>query len=45
MKFLKGIIVGTIVSAGVAMMYSETSMNKRKIMKQGRKIAKKMGIM
>ena len=45
MKFLKGIIVGTIVSAGVAMVYSESSMSKRKIMKKGRKIAKKMGIM
>lgn len=45
MKFIKGIILGTIVSAGVAMMYSESSMNKRKLMKKGRKLAKKMGIM
>ncbi len=45
MKFVKGVILGTIVSAGVALVYSENSMNKRKIMKKGRKIAKKIGIM
>ena len=45
MKFVKGVILGTIVSAGVAMMYAESSLNKRKIMKKGRKLAKKMGIM
>lgn len=45
MKFVKGIILGTIVSAGVALACSETSMNKRRIMKKGRKIAKKIGIM
>ena len=45
MKFVKGILIGTIISAGVAFAYSESSMNKRKIMKKGRKIAKKIGIM
>lgn len=45
MKFVKGIILGTVLSAGVALVYSESSMNKRKIMKKGRKIAKKIGIM
>lgn len=45
MKFVKGVIVGTIVSAGVAMMYVDGQMSKRKIMKKGRKIAKKIGIM
>lgn len=45
MKFVKGIILGTVLSAGVAMIYSESSLNKRKIMRKGRKIAKKMGIM
>lgn len=45
MKFVKGIILGTVLSAGVAMIYSESSLNKRKIMRKGRKIAKKIGIM
>lgn len=44
MKFVKGIILGTIVSAGVALI-ADSTMNKRKIMKKGRKLAKKMGIM
>lgn len=45
MKFVKGILIGTVISAGVALMYSESSMNKRKIMKKGRKLAKKIGVM
>lgn len=45
MKFVKGILIGTVISAGVALMYSEGSMSKRKVMKKGRKIAKKIGIM
>ncbi len=45
MKFVKGMILGTIVSAGVAMMYVDSTMNRRKIMKKGRKLAKKIGIM
>lgn len=45
MKFVKGVMLGTIVSAGIAIMYTESSLNKRKIMKKGRKLVKKMGIM
>ena len=46
MNFVKGILVGTIVSAGVAMVYSETTGNgKKKMMRTGKKIAKKMGLM
>ena len=34
MKFIKGIIMGTVISAGAVMMYNEMSeKNKRKIMK------------
>ena len=40
MKFVKGIILGTVVSAGVAI----ASMNRNKILRKGRKIAKKMHI-
>lgn len=42
MKFVKGLLIGTIVSAGVAFMYTESSMKKKKIMKAGRRFAKKM---
>lgn len=44
MKFMKGVLIGTAIAAGVTFMYSEGMMNKRKIMKTGRKLAKKMGM-
>ena len=44
MKFLKGILVGTAIATGVTMMYSERMINKKKIMKAGKQMAKKMGI-
>ena len=46
MKFLKGVIVGTAISAGAWMLYSEATKNGRnKIMKQGKKFMKNMGMM
>ena len=46
MKFVKGMLIGGIVTAGVAMMYSEAmGDNKRKMMKKGKKIAIRMGIL
>lgn len=46
MKFVKGMILGTMLTAGVAMMYSEGMMpSKKKMLKQGKKMARKMGIM
>lgn len=45
MKFVKGIMIGTLVSAGVVWMYNETSnKDKKKIMKKGRRFLKEMGI-
>ena len=45
MKFVKGMVVGTLVSAGIAMMCTETmSMGKKKMIKKGRQFAKKMGM-
>ena len=44
MKFLKGIIVGTTLGVGMAMMYTEGMMNKKEIMKKGKQMAKKMGL-
>ena len=45
MKFVKGILIGGMVSAGLVMMYGETlGFNKKKMMKQGKKMIKKMGL-
>lgn len=45
MKFMKGMILGGMVTAGIALAYAETmGKSKRKMMKTGRKMAKKMGI-
>ena len=46
MKFVKGMILGGLITTGVVMMYNETDMiNKKKIMKKGKQLAKKVGIM
>lgn len=46
MKFMKGMLIGGIVTAGIAMMYAETmDQNKRKMMKKGKQFAKRMGIL
>ncbi len=46
MKFIKGMLIGGIVTAGVAMVYAETmGQNKKKMMKKGKQFAKRMGIM
>lgn len=46
MKFVKGIVIGGLITTGLVMMYSETGMmNKKKMMKKGKQFARKMGIM
>lgn len=46
MKFIKGMILGGIISTGVAMMYTDgMGSTKKKMMKKGKSLAKKMGIM
>lgn len=46
MKFVKGMIVGGLISAGVAMMWKEEMQpSKRKMVKMGKQFARKMGIM
>lgn len=41
MKFVKGMLIGTIVSAGVIWMYNEMNeSDKKKMMKRGKKIIK-----
>ena len=43
MKFTKGMILGSIVTAGTMMMYSDAiDSSKKKIMKKGKQMIKKM---
>ena len=45
MKFVKGMVMGTLISAGIVMMYNErNSMKKNKMVKKGKQSIKKMGI-
>ena len=44
MKFVKGMVTGMVISAGIAMACAECNMNSSKMMKQGKKMMKKMGI-
>ncbi len=44
MKLVKGMLIGGMVSAGLIMIYGETmGFNKKKMMKQGKKMMHKMG--
>ena len=46
MKFVKGMLGGGLLSAGVAMIYDGTmEQNKKKVMKKGKQFAKKLGIL
>ena len=46
MKFVKGVVIGGLITTGLLMMYSETDMlNKKTLMKKGKKFARKMGMM
>lgn len=45
MKFAKGMIIGGMITAGVMMIYADNNINTKKIMKKGKQIARKMGIM
>ena len=44
MKFIKGVMIGSMITASAMMMYSDgVNNNKKKIMKKGKQIAKRMG--
>lgn len=45
MNFVKGVVIGGIISASVLMMYKENGMDVNRIARKGRKMIKKMGIM
>lgn len=45
MKFVKGAIIGSAIAAGVLMAYSDNvSSGKKKMMKTGKRLMRKMGI-
>ena len=45
MKLLKGMLIGGMISAGIVMIYGETmGFDKKKMMKQGKKMVHKMGL-
>ena len=46
MKFIKGVMIGGLITTGLIMMYTESDMmSKKKLMKKGKQFAKKMGMM
>ena len=45
MKFVKGMLVGTLISAGVMYMINENETSKKKMIKKGKQFAKKMGML
>ncbi len=45
MKFVKGMMIGGLITTGVIMMWNENEMTTKKITKKGKKLAKKIGIM
>lgn len=46
MKFVKGFVIGGLVTTGMVMLMQDGNMiNTNKMMKKGKKFAKKMGIM
>lgn len=47
MKFIKGVMIGGLMTTGLVMMYAESNgmMNKKKMMKKGKQFARKVGLM
>ncbi len=45
MKFVKGLVVGGLITTSVMMIWNDNDMNTKKMAKTGKKWARKMGIM
>lgn len=46
MKFAKGLLIGGLITTGIILMYNEgDKLAKMPMMKKGKKLAKKMGVM
>lgn len=45
MSFMKGVVIGSLITAGTMMMYSDgVDESKKRMMKKGKQIARKMKI-
>jgi uncharacterized protein (DUF697 family) len=46
MKFLKGVVIGGVISAGLALAYTDAfhNVNKKRLIRQGKRIARKIGM-
>lgn len=44
MKFVKGLVVGGLITTSVMMIWNDNNMSTKKVAKTGKKWAKKMGI-
>ena len=44
MKFIKGLVIGGLITTGVLMMWTDENMYNKKMVKQGKKWAKKIGM-
>ena len=45
MKFIKGIMIGGLITTGIMMYNDSEKMNRKNLMKKGKKFARKMGMM
>lgn len=45
MKFVKGLVIGGLITTGILMMWSDDNMTTKKMTKKGKRWAKKMGMM
>ena len=45
MKFVKGLVIGGLITTGILMMWTDDNMYSQKMAKQGKRWAKKMGMM
>jgi len=41
MEFVKGVIIGTAITAGVVMMYNDGMMDRKRLMRKGRQLVRK----
>ena len=45
MKFVKGLLIGGLITTGVLMMWPDNGMSTKKMARKGKQWAKKMGMM
>jgi len=45
MKFVKGLVIGGLITTGILMMWTDNDMSTKKMTKKGKQWAKRMGMM